>query len=430
MTRVVLEAVGLAAGMCLPFVGNRIPIILQVIGYLLFVALLFFVVFLPVRKRGEGRLRVLSDGIGLLYIFMICLCICIPAFLCALIWQHWVNVLVGALVVIVVEAVLFWSGMLRIFFTSVQLALKWRILAVAVGWVPGLNVYVLWRMCRICEKEVQLELTLTTSDVCKSKYPIVFVHGVFFRDVDWACYWGRIPDALERNGAQVFFGRQQSALPVKESAEELVKTVEEVLAQTGCEKVHIIAHSKGGLDARYAISVLGLDKKVKSLTTVNTPHRGCLFAEYLLNKAPEKLRTKIAAAYEAALRKFGDTAPDFLGAVEDLTNSRCVQLSEQMPDKEGVYYQSVGSAQVPRFFRRKFPFNLSYPFVKRFDGENDGLVAVTSMKWGERFIFAQTHGKRGLSHADMVDLARENIDGFDVRRFYIDLVRDLKDRFG
>lgn len=127
MTRIVLEAVGLAAGMCLPFVGNRIPIILQVIGYLLFVALLFFVVFLPVRKRGEGRLRVLSDGIGLLYIFMICLCICIPAFLCALIWQHWVNVLVGALVVIVVEAVLFWSGMLRIFFTSVQLALKWRI---------------------------------------------------------------------------------------------------------------------------------------------------------------------------------------------------------------------------------------------------------------------------------------------------------------
>ena len=107
-----------------------------------------------------------------------------------------------------------------------------------------------------------------------------------------------------------------------------------------------------------------------------------------------------------------------------------MQLSEQMPDKEGVYYQSVGSAQVPRFARRKFPFNLSYPFVKRFDGENDGLVAVASMKWGERFIFAQTHGKRGLSHADMVDLARENIDGFDVRQFYIDLVRDLKDRFG
>ena len=39
----------------------------------------------------------------------------------------------------------------------------------------------------------------------------------------------------------------------------------------GCEKVNIIAHSKGGLDSRYMITHLGLADKVASLTTVATP---------------------------------------------------------------------------------------------------------------------------------------------------------------
>jgi triacylglycerol lipase len=35
-----------------------------------------------------------------------------------------------------------------------------------------------------------------------------------------------------------------------------------VLSQTGAQKVNIIAHSKGGLDCRYAIANLGLEDKV------------------------------------------------------------------------------------------------------------------------------------------------------------------------
>ena len=37
-------------------------------------------------------------------------------------------------------------------------------------------------------------------------------------------------------------------------------------------------------------------------------------------------------------------------------------------------------------------------------------------------------GRRGLSHGDMIDLFRENIDGFDVREFYVEIVKDLKER--
>ena len=38
-----------------------------------------------------------------------------------------------------------------------------------------------------------------------------------------------------------------------------------------------------------------------------------------------------------------------------------------------------------------------------------------------------TNGKkRGISHGDMIDLNRENIEGFDVREFYVGLVSELK----
>ena len=36
--------------------------------------------------------------------------------------------------------------------------------------------------------------------------------------------------------------------------------------------------------------------------------------------------------------------------------------------------------------------------------------------------------KRGISHGVMIDLNRENIKGFDVREFYVQLVRELKEK--
>ena len=53
----------------------------------------------------------------------------------------------------------------------------------------------------------------------------------------------------------------------------------QIIQKTGCEKVNIIAHSKGGLESRYAISQLGLSPYVASLTTINTPHHGCTFVD-------------------------------------------------------------------------------------------------------------------------------------------------------
>lgn len=46
------------------------------------------------------------------------------------------------------------------------------------------------------------------------------------------------------------------------------------------------------------------------------------------------------------------------------------------------------------------------------------------------FLFIRSHSKRlrVCYHGDVVDLNRQNIKGFDVREFYVQLVKDLKDR--
>jgi len=342
--------------------------------------------------------------------------------------------IINAIPMVILEAILFWNGMIRVYLTSVQLGLKHRILAALCGWIPFLNIWYLTKIIRITSDEVEFETekweldeVRAENEVCKTKYPILLVHGVFFRDFRYLNYWGRIPKELKRNGAVVYYGQQQSAASVEDSGRELAERIRKILDETGCGKVNIIAHSKGGLDSRAAIAHAGMAPYVATLTTINTPHRGCIYAEYLLNKVPEAARQKVAAAYNATLKRLGDENPDFLAAVTDLTESACLARNETTPDMPGVVYESVMS-YCRKARHGKFPLNATYPVVKHFDGKNDGLVSVDSAKWGTRFTLLEPVGKRGISHGDVVDLNRENIPGFDVREFYVNLVADLKKR--
>lgn len=76
----------------------------------------------------------------------------------------------------------------------------------------------------------------------------------------------------------------------------------------------------------------------------------------------------------------------------------------------------------------RFPLNFTHHLVQYFDGANDGLVGEKSFPWGEEYRFLTVKGKRGISHGDMIDLNRENFEGFDVREFFVQLVQDLKQR--
>lgn len=390
----------------------------------------------------KGKLRICANGCELLILFVLSAAVLLVTTILGLtgVWQVpgiaanaklWLT---HFAVLTLVESVVFWNGILRVYTTSDQLGIRYRVLGIACGMIPLVNLFVLRIMIKIVAKEVRVEQELLIRDekraadqICHTKYPILMVHGVFFRDFKYLNYWGRIPDELIKNGATIYYGNQHSAASVEICGAELKDRIMEILKETGAEKVNIIAHSKGGLDSRYAISECGAAPFVASLTTINTPHRGCEFADYLLTKIGEKQKNLVATTYNTALKKIGDSDPDFISAVTDLTASACQKRNELIKDDPSVYYQSVGTKlNVARGGR--FPLNFSYHLVNYFDGQNDGLVGEASFPWGEDYQFITVEGKRGISHGDMIDLNRENFDGFDVREFYIQLVAKLKEK--
>lgn len=409
------------------------------LGAVIFLYFVLFNIFPTFKKYPTFRLKVLADGAELILAFWVT-CAASVLFAVTSIMRltagdtDYVKYIVYGVILLLCEGIIFWNGIIRVYLTSVQLGIRYRVLGIIFGIILPVNLVMLMLIYLKVKREADFEtekhkLNESRKDekICATKYPILLVHGVFFRDSRLLNYWGRIPMELKKNGAEIFYGEQQSALSIEDSSKELAKKIEEIVMTTGCGKVNIIAHSKGGLDSRYAVSQLGSDKYVASLTTINTPHRGCIFAEYLLHAAPEKLVKTIENTYNKAFYALGDKSPDFMSAVKCLTNSYCEGFNKTVPDSPDVMYQSV-SSKATNSRSGRFPLNVSYPIVRKYDGDNDGLVALDSAPWGEKFTPIYPKGRRGITHADMIDLNRENIPGFDVREFYVQIVADLKNR--
>ncbi len=419
---------------CFIFINDSIPLI--VLAVIVFLILDLTAGFKTVKTKSRV-LRLCNHGTTLLISF--CTSLVVSSVMHILLYknviEHTGNELLGSVIFcIILNVILFWTGIICVYLTSLQIGIKTRALGIICGLIPVLNLIMLSIIIRTALYEIILESEKERHDderlsqqVCATKYPVLLVHGVFFRDRKLMNYWGRIPKELEKNGAKLFYGNQQSAATVANSGKEIAMRIKEIIADTGCEKVNIIAHSKGGLDSRYALSNCDVSQYVASLTTINTPHRGCMFADWLLGKISSGIKGTLSSAYNKCAIILGDDAPSFMDAVNNLTSEFCTEFDKTTPLPEGVYTQSVGTVMA-KPGSGKFPLNMSYMFVKLFDGKNDGLVSEDSFEWGEKFITIEPTGKRGISHADVIDLNRENIKGFDVKEFYVKLLSDLKER--
>lgn len=336
---------------------------------------------------------------------------------------------IGALVILLIISL---NGVLRIIFASTQLSLVMRVALFFTWWIPFLNIFVCWRCCRVAKREYlfmlykkELNESRKDNNLCKTKYPLLMVHGIFWRDWQIFNYWGRISKELLRNGAVIYYGNQQSAAPMEICASELKEQILHIIEKENCNKVNIIAHSKGGLDARYAISRLDAAPYVASLTTIGSPHLGCRLVDIAIKKLPQSLIRRVAKGYNAMYKKLGDAEPDFISGVNDLTTEQCSLFNEDAVDKTGILYSSYAS-KMSSFFGAGFPLNVGYAILRHTDGENDGFVSVESAKWGNYLGCCETKHIRGVSHGDMIDLTRKNIKGFDVSEFYINIAKYLR----
>jgi len=241
----------------------------------------------------------------------------------------------------------------------------------------------------------------------KPRYPVVLCHGLFgFDEIEVVggrhAYFRGVPARLEKSSWQVSLARVPGAASVKLRAAGLAECVRTVDAP----RVNIVAHSMGGIDARYAISRLGLAKRVASLVTVGSPHRGTPVAD---------LGEGLAA--RLGLRFVLERAGVGLDALRDLTVARMESFNVAVPDAPGVAYGSVVGVA-----RRKLHMNPllvpTYLYLKRRAGENDGMVPASSQRWGE--VLAEIEA----DHWAQIGWSRH----FDAAEFYARLMRELRGR--
>lgn len=422
---------------CICYAELYVNSVVFMLGILLMAYFVWLVIQPAIINNSSDRLKSIYYSLELLSAYAWSIAFEIPFLFIMVRFGHmpiW-GIIIFSIMRLVTGATVMVVSVLRLIVSSARIGIITKFVLFFMWWIPVVNIFVIIKACVIANREYELETQRNElfdirkeNEICKTKYPILMVHGVFFRDTKYLNYWGRIPGELIRNGADVYYGNQQSASSIKDSAEELFERIKQITKETGCEKVNIIAHSKGGLDSRYAISMLGADKYVASLTTVNTPHRGCAFADHLLGKLPSFVKNFVAFNYNGTLKRLGDESPDFLSAVWDLTREKCLLFNEEVHDKEGILYQSIGS-EMRNKKGAKYILRFSYGLVKKYSSPmNDGLVDVDSMKWGESFQLLEPCTKRGISHGDMIDLLREDIPKFDVREVYVRIVQGLKER--
>jgi triacylglycerol lipase len=223
------------------------------------------------------------------------------------------------------------------------------------------------------------------------KLPIVLAHGIARFDIlleilrsksllreneleDRFQYFKGIKSHLESNGFEVFHPNQDFAGSVDLRAEQLKARVNEILSGRGVDKVHIIAHSMGGLDARRMIVDKDMAEHVASLTTIGTPHLGTILADHVINHGGffliEGLRRVIN-----------------LDGFADLTITACEQFNRRAEDQEAsnnVSYQTYASAE--SFHLVFAPLVPSWIFIRDHEGKNDGLVPFRSQHWKNELV--------------------------------------------
>lgn len=176
-------------------------------GAAVFILLNIFPSFI---KRPSKKLRISSDGADLLTSFLALVCIeCIAFPICASLVIGWFTApfLTDLAIIVVADLILFWNGIIRVYLTSDIIGVKWRVAGILCGLIPIAHLFVLIKIIGLVRFDVGAEEERKKRNderkersVCQTKYPLLLVHGVFFRDTRYLNYWGRIPKELEKNG--------------------------------------------------------------------------------------------------------------------------------------------------------------------------------------------------------------------------------------
>lgn len=292
-------------------------------------------------------------------------------------------------------------------------------------------------------------------------YPVVLVHGFSgWSEVGPLGYFFEVLDDLAARGEHEVYA---PGLPPYNSSEQravaLAHFIDQVLDETGRKKVHLIAHSQGGIDSRLLVSGMGYAPRVATLTTIATPHHGTPLADMavaapdgMVNPAGQMLAWLIGtldsppgdAAWDSDPVQSEAWTPNMAASSELMSSAGMAAFNEQNPDPEGLPIFSVAGysnllpapslcedavwskpgrvdAQDPLLYGSGLMLSGADPLHPR---ANDGIVPTDSMVWGT-FL-----GCVPADHFDQIgqvaDLLPNIVSGFEHKSLYRRLFTHLR----
>ena len=256
----------------------------------------------------------------------------------------------------------------------------------------------------------------------KTRFPIVLVHGLGMKDTFFMKSWGWIDRILRVQGYTVYKSNVDGFGTVESNAAQLKEEIRHILEETGAEKVNIIAHSKGGLDAKYMIQKMDMAKQVASLTTLCTPHKGSPIASFVM-RFPRAAVKYAAFWVNLAYKILGDKTPDSFTACEELKRTESLE-EETVNVADGVLCQSFSAAIRPGEDAADFVMTIPMMFSRFIEKGRitDGLVPRDSA------IFGKYRGDcvdGSISHTEIVDFMVRDKKRDKIFAFYSALCEEL-----
>lgn len=258
--------------------------------------------------------------------------------------------------------------------------------------------------------------------VVTTRYPVLLMHG--FGMLGTLRRGGHLHSAamsLRSHGVLAYAPNVAPYNTVRVRTVWWKKRLEQILEETGAEKVNVVAHSMGGLDARYMISCMGMHASVASLVTVSSPHRGSSVATAMLAQ-PDLIRRFVTGMADwLGSSAIDECGADFATAVQELTPEAVQeQFNPSAPDHRRVRYWSYAGRAGRGTDVPINPFLIpqnNVLFAR--EGENDGFVSVKSARWGT-FL-----GTVDADHARSVGLKLAPGSDFSSNDFYLSIVEML-----
>jgi triacylglycerol esterase/lipase EstA (alpha/beta hydrolase family) len=200
-----------------------------------------------------------------------------------------------------------------------------------------------------------------------------------------------------------------------------------VLAATYAGKVNVIGHSQGGIDARYAVSVLSYGDRVGVLNMVASPHHGSQLADVILEDPTgvgkpilEALLTLMGAVLDGA-----EAEQDAWASISTLSTGYMDETFNPMcPDDPRVAYKSWAGRTCWAWESCGNAVNaylaVTHQLLRDKAGDNDGIVPTQSAVWtGFQWVLA-------ADHFDEVGQLAGMTGGFDHLAFYKTVVEAMR----